>query len=171
VREQLARDGQVEDVRVRRFAYVKYRLQPRALAVELAAHELDDGPAELLRARFERQYADLYGEGAGYHQAGIELVKVRVDGIAAAVTPSIVPDERAPEPDASAALRDERPVYFVETRRHVATPIYDGDALRFGNLLAGPCIVERMGDTIVIPPAVQAEVDQFGNLILHLGAL
>jgi hypothetical protein len=35
-------------------------------------------------------------------------------------------------------------------------------------MVAGPAIVERMGDTIVIPPDCTAEVDRYRNLILHL---
>src|SRR5262249_35098676 len=168
IRDQFAREGQSGEARLRRFVYLKYRLQVRALPVELSAAGLAAETSESLADRFERQYADLYGEGAGYRQAGIELVKVRVDGLLDAVTPTLAADDAAPTRDASAALRGERDAYFVETRRYVATRIYDGDALRYGHSIAGPSIVERMGDTIVIPPGGAAEVDRYRNLILHV---
>ena len=70
------------------------------------------------------------------------------------VTPPLVPREaRRRAPTRSAARRSARG--RPTSPRHggfVATPIYDGAALELGNALPGPCIVERMGDTIVLPP-------------------
>jgi hypothetical protein len=36
--------------------------------------------------------------------------------------------------------------------------------------LAGPAVIERMGDTILVPSFAQADVDGFGNVVLTLGA-
>jgi hypothetical protein len=36
--------------------------------------------------------------------------------------------------------------------------------------LAGPGIIERMGDTIVLPSFAAARVDEFGNVLIDLGA-
>jgi len=46
----------------------------------------------------------------------------------------------------------------------VDTPVLDGAALRAGERLAGPAIVQRMGDSVVIPPAFTATVDRFGTI-------
>ena len=50
----------------------------------------------------------------------------------------------------------------------VDTPVYDGARLEPGHILSGPCIVERMGDTIVLPPGASGRVDQYENLLLEL---
>jgi len=44
--------------------------------------------------------------------------------------------------------------------------VFRGDRLRPGHLLRGPALVERMGDTVVIPPGHRGRVDGFGNLWL-----
>ncbi len=44
--------------------------------------------------------------------------------------------------------------------------IYGRAALRAGNLISGPAIVEEYDSTTVIPPATSAAVDQTGNLVL-----
>lgn len=169
IREQFRREGYERGLRLRRFAYLKYRLQPRAMAVELSDGVLDGPLSDRLAARFERQYADLYGEDSAYGAAGTELVKLRVDGLAEAVTPDLRPDEAPPHANPSAAQRGERLAYFLEARAYLPTRVYDGQALRHGNVLVGPCIVERMGDTIVIPPGVEGSIDRYENLVLALG--
>jgi hypothetical protein len=35
--------------------------------------------------------------------------------------------------------------------------------------LAGPAVIERMGDTIVLPSFANASVDAFGNVLIDLG--
>jgi N-methylhydantoinase A len=63
------------------------------------------------------------------------------------------------------ARKEERNVYFEESRGFVRTKIYDGDKLLNGNELEGPCIVEETMTNIVIPPKFKLRVDQYGNYI------
>ena len=69
--------------------------------------------------------------------------------------------------DASAALTGEREAYF-EPAGFIATPVYDGDRAARRATVAGPAIVQRMGDSVVVPPDYEALVD--GYLTLRLGA-
>ena len=89
---------------------------------------------------------------AGYAAAGIEIVKCRVErhggDRAACAAPDAVP---AADPDAGRAVKSHRPVYFTERHDHAVAAVYDGDGLNPGMAIAGPAIVERMGDTIVVP--------------------
>jgi N-methylhydantoinase A len=41
-------------------------------------------------------------------------------------------------------------------------------ALPAGAAFDGPAIVEQMDSTIVVPPGWQAEVDDYGNIVLRL---
>ena len=50
----------------------------------------------------------------------------------------------------------------------VSASIYDGDRLAPGMRLAGPAVIERMGDTILLPSFATAAVDGFGNVVLTL---
>jgi N-methylhydantoinase A len=44
------------------------------------------------------------------------------------------------------------------------TPFYTRGALRAGDVVAGPAIVEQLDSTVLVPPEVAAEVDEFGNI-------
>jgi len=48
------------------------------------------------------------------------------------------------------ARRPNRKVYWADLKREVDTPIYDGTALRPGNAVAGPTVVETTDTTVVV---------------------
>jgi N-methylhydantoinase A len=157
----------------RRFAsylHMKFRLQPTALAVPLADDGDLFGRQEEVVAAFEGQYRALYGPNAGYRAAGIEIVKCRLDGAAATVLPALSPHPEVSGADARDAESGKRLAYLPETGAYAMTPVYDGARLLPGMILAGPAIVERMGDTIVLPSFATARVDRFGNVLMDLGA-
>ncbi len=79
-------------------------------------------------------------------------------------------------PPRAADLRPGRPE--AETHREVIfagpdrchTPIFRREALRPGDGIAGPAIIDQMDSTTVIFPGDTARVDAFGNLLIALGA-
>ncbi len=157
-----------EQRRYERYVYVKFRLQPRAMPIpvrdDLGAAHAGEG----LLTQFDVAYHDLYGANAGYRPAGIEMVKLRVDGYAATVVPDISPEAVRPEASPKSAQWGQRQVYFTEKRAFIPTPIYDGDRLEPGMRLVGPAVVERMGDSIVVPTFAEGAVDGFRNIVLML---
>jgi N-methylhydantoinase A/oxoprolinase/acetone carboxylase beta subunit len=48
----------------------------------------------------------------------------------------------------------------------VPTRYYDRSALKAGNRLDGPAIVNQYDSTTVIPPGLTARVDRFGNVVI-----
>ena len=154
--------------RFERHVHMKYRLQPRALPVPLTERSDAPGAQERLAAAFERQYAGLYGTNAGYSAAGVEIIKCRVDGSAAMVLPKLVAADEVRHKEAAPALKSWREIYITEKGASAKAAIYDGDRLEPGMRMAGPAVIERMGDTILIPGFARASVDGFGNVVLVL---
>src|SRR5690606_37348187 len=82
-----------------------------------------------------------------------------------------VPDLRLRHSDREAtgpARKGERPVYFPEHGGYAPTPVYDRYALRSGDHLAGPAIVEERESTVVVGPGGQASVDEYQNLRVRI---
>ncbi len=154
--------------RYSRFAHVKYRLQPRALSVPVAVDFAQADSQDRLLAVFQKQYAALYGENAGYGAASIEIVKCRVEGSADMVLPRLAAAPVAEPHNASAAQKGVREIFLTETGAMVCATIYDGERLVPGMQLAGPAVIERMGDTILLPGFASGTVDGFGNIVIEL---
>lgn len=151
-----------------RHVHMKYRLQQGSLAVPVTEDLRAPEAGKRLVADFERQYAALYGSNAGFTAAGIEIVKLRVDGRGSTVLPQIAPEPVSGSTDPKPASKQRRQVYFIEIGKPLETAIYDGAKLTAGMQIAGPAVIDRMGDSIVLPSFADAVVDGFGNVVITL---
>jgi N-methylhydantoinase A len=119
-----------------------------------------------LREAFEAKYAATYGRGTAYHQANIELVVLRVEGAYQDSSPAVRPLAEAKQEEPHEAFTTSRAAYFPELGGFVDSPVYLGDRLLSGHVLKGPALIERMGDTALVPPGFVGRVDTFGNIVV-----
>ena len=167
---QLEEDGISGDrLVVQRIVDARYLGQGYELRVDVAAGAIDDAWVEKLRSDFhdihEREYS------RRFEDSDIEIPNIRVRGIGlmpALETPDVEAGEESPE----AALRLEADAWFLVDGelQQVSTRYYDREALRAGNRLAGPAIVNQYDSTTVIPPGVSAHVDRHGNIVIEVAA-
>jgi N-methylhydantoinase A len=120
---------------------------------------------DLLRA-FEQKYEFVYGRDTAYREAGIELTTLRVVGRVATGRYEQSSNGLVHESELKPYL--SRPAYFRGAGGFIETPRFRGEDLCTGHTLVGPAIVERMGDTVVIPTGTTASVDHVGNLVLRV---
>ena len=66
--------------------------------------------------------------------------------------------------DPKEALKGYREIYLEEN--WIKSPIYERKKLMPGNIIKGPAIIEEYGSTTLILPGMEAEIDQFSNIIL-----
>ena len=90
----------------------------------------------------------------------------------AAVTAPVAKPQRPPiaaqGPEAP-ARRDTRAVHFDQWGV-LETPIYERSVLGAGTVLEGPTIVEEPASTTVVFPGQTLRVDEWGNLLITIGA-
>jgi N-methylhydantoinase A/oxoprolinase/acetone carboxylase beta subunit len=170
VRAQLEEDGVPDDrIIVQRIADCRYLGQGYELRVDAPSGRIDGGWAEKVRADFhdihEREYSRRFEE------SDIEIPNVRIRGIGL-MPPLQTVEVEAGDESSESALRHEGGAWFRAegALREVATRYYDRSALRAGNRLEGPAIVNQYDSTTVIPPGVGAHVDRFGNIVIEVGA-
>lgn len=155
-----------ERVTLRRFVSMRFRRQTYGVELALPWDRLDAGRVKELGRLFEAKYEDLYGKGAGYSQAGMEINTLRVDAVGQVPKPILTHDESR-RADASQARKSNRPAFFDE--RFVDTAVYDYGKLGPGAEVTGPAIVEAPLTTIVIPPGYKGAVDAYHNVIITAG--
>ena len=168
--EQLAADGiETDRVVVQRIVEARYLGQGYELRVDVGSGTIDDAWVEKLRADFhdihEREYS------RRFEDSDIEVPNIRVRGIG--LMPELVtPEVEAGGESADDALRHEADAWFLVegSLEQVPTRYYDREALRAGNRLSGPAIVNQYDSTTVIPPGIDAHVDRFGNIVIEVGA-
>jgi N-methylhydantoinase A len=144
---------------------VRYTGQSHYLNVGLDGRSVTESALSTLADRFETAHEDRFGFVDDVHP--VELVNVRVTARGETENPELAPGDPATE-HVSAARRGTRPV-VVDVEEVVETPYYDGEALGPGHELAGPAVVELENSTVWIPPAFDARIDEYANLIATRG--
>ena len=75
---------------------MRYTMQLAEVATPVPAGALDDAAIEAAAAGFETRYAELYGEGTGFREAGIQAITFRVRGVGVLPFSPALPDDRRP---------------------------------------------------------------------------
>ncbi|MET9387404.1 hydantoinase/oxoprolinase family protein [Streptomyces sp. NPDC002928] len=170
VRAQFVEEsGTDDDVEISRYAGVRFRMQPQTLVVPIDDGMLQTSGGQGLTDRFSERYGRLYGGGALLDGGGIEIDLHRVVGRRRVPRPTATPqaEQSSLAADAAGGVRQ---IYF-EDSGYVDTTVYRGSALRPGNVMEGPAVIQRMGDSVVVPPGFTARVDDQLSLRLTPQAL
>ncbi len=162
--ETLTEEGaKPEQIVLRRFFDMRYRGQEYTLPVPIHEdlHALTDFNA--IRARFDQLHQEHYGHSAP--KEPVMMVNLRLSALGRF-------DNKLPLASASReedrGERGRRPVIF-ETEP-VPCPIYLRSGFKAGDRLEGPAVIEEMGATILIYPGDKMQVNEFGHLVIDVGA-
>ncbi len=169
-RVQLEDDGVTPDrIVIQRVVDCRYLGQGYELRVDAPSGQIDHDWGEKVRSDFHDNHEREYSRR--FEESDIELPNVRVRGIGLMPPLASVEVEHGAA-SADAALRHEGKAWFRVGGKlsEVPTRYYDRSALKAGNRLDGPAIVNQYDTTTVIPPGVSAHVDRFGNIIIEIGA-
>ena len=133
---------------------------------EVEVSGFDSGAAdteawEKLVSRFHRLHDERYGYSLPH--AEVELINLRLSATGATKKPK-TQKHKLGSPAAHHAHKGERPAWF--DNRMTTVPVYDGLALRPGNQLPGPAIIEQPTTTIVLPGDTELGCDEWGNYLL-----
>ncbi len=165
--QALAQNGVAEaDMEFFRYVDIQYRRQTHQITVPVGTDSLTPEAVDDLIQRFERKYEELYGAGAAYREAGIEITAFRVDAVGRTPKPELRQYELV-KTDASPARLGERDVYFGEAEEFVRTRVYRGLDIVAGSRIEGPAILEYPGTTIVIGPGQRGTLDRWLNVVIE----
>jgi N-methylhydantoinase A len=153
-----------ERQRVLASADMRYAGQNYELNVPLRDEATDTGFIKRLLNRFAEAYERQYDYTAP--DDPVEIVTFRIEAYGLVEKPAFETHEAAGL-DPSAALIAERQVYHPETRTFIASPVYDRDTIRTGNVIAGPAVIEQMDSTTLVLPGQTAQVDAHLNLMIQ----
>ncbi|MFQ5342033.1 MAG: hydantoinase/oxoprolinase family protein [Anaerolineae bacterium] len=115
---------------------------------------------------FNAEYARLFSPEAAFPQAGIDVEEFYLKAWVS-VPPHDFPALPSEGADPSAARKGSRPVYWRAEGDFVETPVFQREALRCGNVVEGPAVIEAEDTTIVVPPSWRFSVDDYLNGVIE----
>jgi N-methylhydantoinase A len=159
------KSGQIE---FRRYFTMRYRRQTAGVEMPVDWDRLNVKRASEMQSTFEKKYEELYGVGAGYAKAGIEISEIRVDAVGKVAKPKLSATRKS-SGNSRAACKGKRQVFFTRPERKlIDTPVYDYERLSSGATVRGPAIVELPFTTTLVPPEHKVTVDRYMNLVMEV---
>ena len=147
-----------------RSADLRYVGQAFEVRVGAPPGDVDESFSAAVVERFHDEHERLFGYCYRHDPShAVEWVNLRVTGIGPIRSPRLVPLS-AGHDDPARARVGERPVRFGESWHDAS--IYARDALRAGDALPGPAVVEEFGSTLPIAPGFTAHVDGLGHIVV-----
>ena len=155
-------------IEFRRFFTMRYRRQTAGVEMPVSWERLNAKRGAEMQSAFEKKYEELYGVGAGYTKAGIEISEVRIDVVGKVAKPRLV-TKRSTKGDARSARKGKREIFFTRPERKlIETPVFDYGRLPVGAVVKGPAVIELPFTTTLVPPDHKVTVDPYMNLVLEL---
>lgn len=145
---------------------LRYLKQYHEVTVPVPDGALEAGDVDAVAAAFHAEHDRLYGYQLEAEGTELELINVRVRSIGQSARPSL-PRLPAGSPDPSAAETGARRAFVPGSGTFERVPVFDGHALRAGNEVRGPALVDRTDTTLFIGDAHDARVDELGSIVLH----
>jgi N-methylhydantoinase A len=147
-------------------ADMRYVGQEHPVTVDLSPAVFRRRDRDAIKQHFDEVHQLRYGTSAPEERAEIVSLRATVTGVM-----NKPPLERVPRggpAPSRAAQRGTRPVHFQGMNKSVKTPAYARDALKAGNRIAGPALIEEHASTTVLLPGDRMRVDDFGNLVIEV---
>ena len=155
-------------VQFRRFFTMRYRRQTAGVELPVNWDRFNTKRMAEIHDVFEKKYEELYGAGAGYTKAGIEISEIRVDAVGPVAKPRLN-RRRTKKATAAAARKGKRKIFFTRPeRRLIDTQVYDYARLGAGTRIQGPAVIELPFTTTLVPPDFRVTVDDYANLVMEI---
>ncbi|MBI5503932.1 MAG: hydantoinase/oxoprolinase family protein, partial [Deltaproteobacteria bacterium] len=166
VLDEFAKNGfDADSVRFRPGVRMLYRGQLNDLEIAAPTARLEsEADLRALGDAFEALYGRLYGLAARTPEVGYIVTAAIMAGVVDVEKPRLPDEAVCGEAIDPAALKTPRPIYWKG--QWLDAQIVDLTALRAGNRVVGPAVVESPSSTMLVPPGRSAWLD--AHRIFHL---
>jgi N-methylhydantoinase A len=160
--ERLRTEGiDADAMQLRRTLDMRYAGQWRSLSIPVDAPltSMDDAVASF-HAEHEREH--------NYRRDGalIEIYRLNLTAIGRTPKADFARHERSGLAPSAIGIRS---VIFDELDDPMETLVYRRADLPAGAVIAGPALIDQLDSTVLVPPGVSAEVDEWLNIRMHIG--
>jgi N-methylhydantoinase A len=145
---------------------MRYVGQEHAVTVDVPLASFSKGGKAAIKRHFDALHEERYGRGSPEEAAEIVSIRSTVTGIMKKPRLAAIP--KGNSKPAENAMTGERRVFFPG-KGWAKCRTYRRPALKAGNRIAGPALVEEHASTTVLEPGDALRVDSYGNLVIAIG--
>jgi len=145
---------------------MRYVGQEHAVTVEIPLAVFSRQGKAGIKKHFDELHKERYGRGSPEEPAEIVSIRSTVTGVMA--KPRLAKIDRGSARPVVAASSGTRRVFFPG-HGWLKCATWKREALKAGNRIQGPALIEEHASTTVVQPGDALKVDAFGNLIISIG--
>jgi N-methylhydantoinase A len=151
-----------------RAADMRYVGQEHAVAVNTPADVGNEEARQIIKDAFDQAHELRFSHSAPDEPA--QLVSLRVSVLGHMSKPPLPRIPRGNALPPADAKRPPRPVIVDEGERPADCAVYDRMRLLAGNVIDGPAVIEEPASSTFVGPGDRATVNEYGHLVIDLGA-
>ncbi len=144
---------------------LRYVKQFHEVTVPVPRAAVEQGDTATMADAFHAEHNRLYGYDLGAEGTPLELINVRVRSRGAAERPAL-PTFPDAGPEGEGARKGTRRMFRPECGTFEDVAIHDGHALRSGNLVEGPALIEQRDTALYVGGTFTARVDAHHSYLL-----
>ena len=129
--------------------------------------DFDEADMHTILDRFELLYEGLYGKGAAYREAGVEMVTFRVTGQGVIPIPTLAKEEKGQTKPPPSAYKGSREAFSLDSNTFTDFAIYELGKLKPVNVVAGPAIIESPVTTMLIDANYEGRVGEYLDVTIE----
>jgi len=145
----------------------RYLKQYHEVSFVVDPQQLEQGDVDAISEAFHAEHNRLYGYSLAELDVPVEIINIRVQAVGRTEKPTYQLEDYAGT-DSSAAEKGRRSVYILEINDFQEVPVYDGHALKHGNLVIGPAMIEQETTAIFVSQFYDCICDQYGSFAIYL---
>jgi N-methylhydantoinase A len=148
---------------------LRYVKQYHEITINITDETAQNADFDTIVRCFHQQHYQRFGYSLEEEQTPVQLINLRL--VCTGQTPK--PDlqlETYDGVDPGKAFKNSRKIYLPLQKQFGEVNVFDGAALKFGNKIAGPAIIEQVNTTTLVTPEYQVMVDQFGSYTMFLNS-
>lgn len=157
-----------DEIDVTREADMRFAGQSFDVTIELPDRPLEEDDRETILTDFKRRYGELYGPGSVWTEFPVVLMTARIVVRGRRPKPDPVPLDGGGEAS-EIVQRTTRTAFLPGWGDWAEVACYEAGSFPAGAELAGPCIVEDVDTTILVPSDARVNRERFGGFELSLG--
>ena len=155
---------QTSNISKRRLAELRYSGQGAVLVVDITKAFSSDVPLQAIKDAFSETHQKAYGRY--FNATAVEFITARVEAQAATIIDELQPKLSAPIK--VEGTNKAREILLPQNESYKKVNVFNRNALKFGQKITGPAVIEEGQSTTVLQHNTSVEVDPVGNLIIEI---
>ena len=148
---------------------LRYVKQYHEINIEITEETAEKADFDAITRSFHQEHNKRFGYSLEEEETPVELINLRLVAIGKTQKPDLQ-QEKYDGVDPTSAYKKRRKIFLPLQKKFEEVDVFDGAALKYGNKVSGPAIIEQVNTTTFVSSEYNVMVDKYGSYTMYLKA-